>query len=135
MGRLFSFRLKGEEARVETQTIRCWCHWHDRTQLPTSPSISETVFRHSLPDDRAGSVQTTYSFQAGWAYLSTSATTASICYTGALEVTCTVPSAEKAPPPLRPVRQFTQLGMPLSRAFQRLVEGGLIVPLPPRPPP
>ena len=25
--------------------------------------------------------------------------------------------------------------MPLSRAFQRLVEGGLIVPLPPRPPP
>ena len=37
-------------------------------------------------------------------------------------------------PPLRPVRQFTQLGMPLSRAFQRLVEGGLIIPLPPRPP-
>ena len=30
--------------------------------------------------------------------------------------------------------QFTQLGMPLSQAFQRLVEGGLIVPLPPRPP-
>ena len=41
----------------------------------------------------------------------------------------------KAPPPPRPARQFTQLGMPLSRAFQRLVEGGLIVPLPPRPPP
>ena len=41
----------------------------------------------------------------------------------------------RASPPLRPARQFTQLGMPLSRAFQRLVEGGLIVPLPPRPPP
>ena len=41
----------------------------------------------------------------------------------------------RAPPPPRPARQFTQLGMPLSRAFQRLVEGGLIVPLPPRPPP
>ena len=41
----------------------------------------------------------------------------------------------RAPPPSRPARQFTQLGMPLSRAFQRLVEGGLIVPLPPRPPP
>ncbi|KAL6319905.1 hypothetical protein AAG906_036978 [Vitis piasezkii] len=32
----------------------------------------------------------------------------------------------RAPPPSRPTRQFTQLGMPLSRAFQRLVEGGLI---------
>ena len=41
----------------------------------------------------------------------------------------------RAPPPPRPARQFTQLEMPLSRAFQRLVEGGLIVPLPPRPPP
>ena len=41
----------------------------------------------------------------------------------------------RAPPPPRPTRPFTQLGMPLSRAFQRLVEGGLIVPLPPRPPP
>ena len=41
----------------------------------------------------------------------------------------------RAPPPPRSARQFTQLGMPLSRAFQRLVEGGLIVPLPPRPPP
>ena len=40
----------------------------------------------------------------------------------------------RAPPPPRPIRQFTQLGMPLSRAFQRLVEGGLIAPLPPRPP-
>ena len=40
----------------------------------------------------------------------------------------------RAPPPPKPARQFTQLGMPLSRAFQRLVEGGLIVPLPPRPP-
>ncbi|WKA13006.1 hypothetical protein VitviT2T_030343 [Vitis vinifera] len=29
----------------------------------------------------------------------------------------------RAPPPSRLVRQFTQLGMPLSRAFQRLVEG------------
>ena len=41
----------------------------------------------------------------------------------------------RAPPPPRPARQFSQLGMPLSRAFQRLIEGGLIVPLPPRPPP
>ena len=40
----------------------------------------------------------------------------------------------RAPPPLRPARQFTQLEMPLSRAFQRLIEGGLIIPLPPRPP-
>ncbi|KAL6319866.1 hypothetical protein AAG906_036936 [Vitis piasezkii] len=31
----------------------------------------------------------------------------------------------RAPPPSRPVRQFTQLEMPLSRAFQRLVEGNL----------
>ena len=41
----------------------------------------------------------------------------------------------KALPPPRPTRQFTQLGMPLSLAFHRLVEGGLIVPLPPKPPP
>ena len=41
----------------------------------------------------------------------------------------------RAPPPPRLARQFTQLGIPLSRAFQRLVEGGLIVPLPPRLPP
>ena len=40
----------------------------------------------------------------------------------------------RAPPPSRPTRQFTQLGMPLSRAFQRLVEEGLIAPLPPIPP-
>ncbi|RVW66640.1 hypothetical protein CK203_063597 [Vitis vinifera] len=39
-----------------------------------------------------------------------------------------------APPLPRPARQFTQLRMPLSRAFQRLVEGGLIAPLLPRPP-
>ena len=36
--------------------------------------------------------------------------------------------------PLRPTRQLTQLGLPLRQAFQRLVEGGLIVPLPLRPP-
>ena len=41
----------------------------------------------------------------------------------------------RAPPPPRSIRQFTQLEMPLSRAFQRLVQGGLIVQLPPRPPP
>ena len=41
----------------------------------------------------------------------------------------------RAQPPLRPARKFTQFGMPLSRVFQRLVEGGLIVPLPSRPPP
>ena len=40
-----------------------------------------------------------------------------------------------APPPPRPAKQFTPLRIPLSRAFQRLVEGGLIIPLPPRPPP
>ncbi|RVW20493.1 hypothetical protein CK203_115056 [Vitis vinifera] len=39
----------------------------------------------------------------------------------------------RAPPPLRQTRQFTQLWMPLSRAFQRSVERGLISPLPPRP--
>ena len=36
--------------------------------------------------------------------------------------------------PPRSARQFTQLGMSLSQAFQRLVKGGLIAPLPPRPP-
>ena len=40
----------------------------------------------------------------------------------------------RSPPPLRPAKQFTQLEMPLIRAFKRLVEGGLIVPLPLRPP-
>ena len=40
----------------------------------------------------------------------------------------------RAPSPSSPARQCTQLGMPLSRAFQRLVEGGLIVLLPLRPP-
>ena len=50
-------------------------------------------FLDSLPDDRAGSVQTSYSFQAGWAYFSTSATTASICYTDTSKATCIVPSA------------------------------------------
>ena len=40
----------------------------------------------------------------------------------------------RTPPPPRPARQFTQLGMPLSQAFHGLVEGGLIVPLPPKPP-
>ena len=39
-----------------------------------------------------------------------------------------------APPPSRRARHFTQFGMPLSRAIQILVEGGLIAPLPPKPP-
>ncbi|XP_010652575.1 uncharacterized protein LOC104879867 [Vitis vinifera] len=33
----------------------------------------------------------------------------------------------------RPPRQFAQLGMPLSRAFQKLVEGGLLIPLASKP--
>ena len=33
----------------------------------------------------------------------------------------------------RPPRQFAQLGMPLSRAFQKLAEGGLLTPLASRP--
>ena len=33
----------------------------------------------------------------------------------------------------RPPRQFAQLGMPLSRAFQKLIEGGLLIPLASRP--
>ncbi|KAL6340756.1 hypothetical protein AAG906_027911 [Vitis piasezkii] len=33
----------------------------------------------------------------------------------------------------RPPRQFAQLGMPLSRAFQKLTEGGLLIPLASRP--
>ena len=37
----------------------------DKTQVPTSPSVLEAVFRHSLPDYTVGSVQTSYSFQAG----------------------------------------------------------------------
>ena len=40
----------------------------------------------------------------------------------------------RASPSSRLARQFTQLRMPLSRAFQRLVEGGFIIPLPPIPP-
>ncbi|RVW59354.1 hypothetical protein CK203_109353 [Vitis vinifera] len=48
---------------------------------------------------------------------------------GAIGVT-----GHRAAPPPRPARQFTQLGITLSRAFQRFVEGGLITPLPPRPP-
>ncbi|KAL6311127.1 hypothetical protein AAG906_012610 [Vitis piasezkii] len=40
----------------------------------------------------------------------------------------------RAPPPSRSAKRFT-LGMPLSRAFKRLVEEGLIAPLLPRPPP
>ena len=53
MGKLFPFRLKGEEARVGTRTIRCWRHWHDRTQVPTLPFVSKAVFRHSLSDSCA----------------------------------------------------------------------------------
>ena len=41
----------------------------------------------------------------------------------------------RALPPPRSARQFTKLGMPQSRAFQRLVERGLITPLPPKQPP
>ncbi|RVW91717.1 Retrovirus-related Pol polyprotein from transposon 17.6 [Vitis vinifera] len=41
----------------------------------------------------------------------------------------------RAPPAPRPMRQFSQLGMPLSRAFQKLMEGGLLTALAPRPPP
>ena len=41
----------------------------------------------------------------------------------------------KAPPAQRQMRQFSQLGMPLSRAFQKLVDGGLLNALAPRPPP
>ena len=39
----------------------------------------------------------------------------------------------RVPSPPRSVTQLSQLGMPLNRAFQRLVEGGLIAPLLPRP--
>ncbi|KAL6315066.1 hypothetical protein AAG906_030919 [Vitis piasezkii] len=41
----------------------------------------------------------------------------------------------RAPPALRPMRQFSQLGMPLSKAFQKLIEEGLLTALAPRPPP
>ncbi|KAL6346051.1 hypothetical protein AAG906_025331 [Vitis piasezkii] len=34
---------------------------------------------------------------------------------------------------LRPTRQFSQLGMPLSRAFQKFMEGGLLTQLAPKP--
>ena len=33
------------------------------------------------------------------------------------------------------MRQFSQLGMPLSRALQKLIEGGLLIALASRPPP
>ncbi|RVW92012.1 Retrovirus-related Pol polyprotein from transposon 17.6 [Vitis vinifera] len=45
------------------------------------------------------------------------------------------PCAPRAPLAPRPMRQFSQLGMPLSRAFQKLMEGGLLTALAPRPPP
>ena len=35
----------------------------------------------------------------------------------------------------RSSRQFAQLGMPLSRAFQKLIDGGLLTPLAPKPVP
>ena len=35
----------------------------------------------------------------------------------------------------RPPRQFAQLGMPLSRAFQKLIDGGLLTLLAPKPVP
>ncbi|KAL6340617.1 hypothetical protein AAG906_010525 [Vitis piasezkii] len=47
------------------------------------------------------------------------------------------PRATTHPPPRpyaqRPTRQFTPLGMTLTRAFEKLRDGGLIVPLAPRP--
>ncbi|RVW62529.1 hypothetical protein CK203_062267 [Vitis vinifera] len=47
------------------------------------------------------------------------------------------PRAATHPPPRpyaqRPARQFTPLGMTLTKAFEKLRDGGLIVPLAPRP--
>ncbi|RVW88806.1 hypothetical protein CK203_034640 [Vitis vinifera] len=47
------------------------------------------------------------------------------------------PRATTHPPPRpyaqRPARQFTPLGMTLTRAFEKLKDVGLIVPLAPRP--
>ena len=39
---------KGKKPGVRTQTIRCWCHWLDKTLVPTSSSVSKEVFRHSF---------------------------------------------------------------------------------------
>ena len=44
-------------------------------------------------------------------------------------------SQPRAPPAQRQMQQFSQLGMPLSRAFQKLIERGLLTALAPRPPP
>ena len=41
----------------------------------------------------------------------------------------------RAPPTQRPIRQFSMLGMPLSRAFKKLVERRLLTALALRPPP
>ena len=41
----------------------------------------------------------------------------------------------RVPPTQRRMRQFSMLGMPLSRAFQKLIERGLLTALAPRPPP
>ena len=41
----------------------------------------------------------------------------------------------RAPHAQKQMRQFSQLGMPLSRAFQKLMEGGLLTALALRPPP
>ncbi|RVW25048.1 Transposon Tf2-2 polyprotein [Vitis vinifera] len=59
---------------------------------------------------------------------------ASLCYLAHTEATCSL-SQPRAPLAPRPMRQFSQLGMPLSRAFQKLMEGGLLTALAPRPPP
>ena len=110
-------------------------HWHDRAQVPSSPFFSETVLRHSLPDDTAGSVQTNCSLLADRVYLSTSGTQPVYATQAPQRPPVQFHQQYRASPPQRPARQFTQLGMPLSRAFQRLVKGGLIPLLPPRPPP
>ena len=44
-------------------------------------------------------------------------------------------SQPRVPPTQRQMRQFSQLGMPLSRAFQKQVDGGLLIVLASRPPP
>ena len=135
MGRLFSFRLKGEETRVGTQTIRCWCHWHYKTQVPThlpfQRQFSDTPYQMTQrgqyrPASPFRPVGPTYLHSPPQPVYATQAPQ---------RPHVQYHQQYRAPPPPRPARQFTQLGMPLSRAFQRLVEGGLIVPLPPRPPP
>ena len=135
MGKLFPFRLKKEETRVRPQTIRYWYYLHDGSQVFTTPSNLETVLDTPYPTvqhDQYKPVVPTRLVRPAYLHPPSQPVYAT---QAAQRPLMQFHHQYRAPPPSRSVRQFSQLGMPLSRAFQRLVEGGLISPLPPRLPP